>query len=109
MKVTKEELKQIIKEEIAQALDETNDLDDTIEEPDMKELRLIVTEINTLLNKAETLQAIPLEPGTTEMLKNMVAAYLYGRSKKKRGLKGLAKQTALGQVEPITVVTGARG
>ena len=109
MKITKENLKQIIKEEIAHVLDETNDLDETIEEPDMKELRLIVAEINTLLNKAETLQAIPLRPGTAEMLKNFVSDYLYGRLKKKRGFKGLRGAPALGHIDPIPpeTITGA--
>ena len=108
MKITKENLKQIVKEELMQVLDETNSLEEGFEEPEMKELKLIVSEINTLIDKAENLQAIPLEPGTGKMLKGVTAAYLYGR-KKKRGLKGLRGAKPLKTVERSVTMTGAKG
>lgn len=107
MKITKENLKQIVKEELAQVLDEANSLEEALEEPGTKmyDLAQIVKTINDQLDEAERLQAVPLRAGTAKMLKNVVSGYLYGRLKKKRGLKGLRGARALGHVDPISPVT----
>ena len=96
MKITKEELKQIIKEELDNVLSENKALNNQV-----------IANITRELDKADD---VSLRPGTIAMLKNLIKGYLTGRLKRPRGLKGLKGAKPLVYVEPsVGVTTGAKG
>ena len=95
MKITKEELKQIVKEELDNVLSENKALNDQV-----------IANITRELDKADDAS---LRPGTIAMLKDLIKGYLTGIRKMPRGLKALRGAKPLGQIEKSVVVTGAKG
>jgi len=95
MKITKEELKQIVKEELETVLSENKALNNQV-----------IANITRELDKADDAS---LRPGTIAMLKNLIKGYLTGRLKKRRGLKALRGAKPLVDTEPSVTITGAKG
>jgi hypothetical protein len=94
MKITKENLEQIVKEELSDVLRENKAINNQI-----------IVNINKELDKVD---AVSLKPGTIEMLKGLIKGYLTGRLKR-RSLKGLRGSKPLKTVERSVAMTGAKG
>ena len=95
MKITKEQLNQIVKEQLDNVLSENKALNNQV-----------IANITRELDKADDAS---LRPGTVAMLKNLIKGYLTGRLKRRQGLKGLRGAKTLKTVEPAIVTTGVKG
>ena len=117
MKITKEELKQIVKEELAQVLAENKKSAKVMR-------RGIIRKGPGAFNKklgrvkvGDTLEIIDDETKekwvkvkTNENIEGWIPVHLFRKpGKKKRGLKGLRGAKPLGQIDKLVAITGAKG